>query len=101
MSIIRKPEYDSAYLKEAVNKFLADVQKAFTVETDKDSIKESTAALREMLRKWQVHDKQVQSLTRNLIGIVCSYCDHAGAARGYNERDGSWMAPCPTCGHSE
>lgn len=28
-------------------------------------------------------------------------CKHENAKRGYNERDGSWMNPCPHCGHSE
>lgn len=26
-------------------------------------------------------------------------CDHAGQKTGYNERDGSWANPCPTCGY--
>jgi hypothetical protein len=28
------------------------------------------------------------------------YCKHEGQQTGYNERDGSWGNPCPTCGYS-
>lgn len=27
-------------------------------------------------------------------------CDHKGQRTGMNDRDGSWGAPCPTCGYS-
>ncbi len=27
-------------------------------------------------------------------------CDHKGQKTGWNERDGSWGNPCPTCGYS-
>jgi hypothetical protein len=27
-------------------------------------------------------------------------CPHTDAKRGWNERDGDWMNPCPHCGES-
>lgn len=35
-----------------------------------------------------------------LLSMVREGCPHEGAQTGYNERDGNWMNPCPTCGYS-
>lgn len=42
----------------------------------------------------------VFSVSPDESAIKSSNCKHKGAQTGYNERDGSWMAPCPTCGDS-
>jgi hypothetical protein len=39
-------------------------------------------------------------LLRNAIGHYQNQCDHKGQKTGFNERDGSWGNPCPTCGYS-
>jgi biotin-(acetyl-CoA carboxylase) ligase len=31
---------------------------------------------------------------------VQKQCKHKGQQTGYNERDGDWANPCPTCGES-
>lgn len=36
-----------------------------------------------------------------MLKMVRRACSHDGAVTGYNERDGSWMNPCPHCGHAE
>ena len=82
----------------AVTQLLASAQMAFTTSDALPDIKQSTDALREMLREWQEHDKRVESTMAGLLQLVQFRCKHVGAATGYNQRDGSWMAPCPTCG---
>jgi len=81
-----------------VEVFLLEVQQAFTVNSDLASIKTSTTKLREMLRVWDAHNKQVRSVIIGLLDLVTARCKHVGAQTGYNERDGSWMNACPTCG---
>jgi hypothetical protein len=88
-------------LDAAVAQLLASAQTAFTVSDTTDDIKRSTDALRELMRQWREHDKRVESTVIGLLRLVQSRCKHVGAARGYNERDGNWMAPCPTCGKTE
>lgn len=34
------------------------------------------------------------------LGTIQAQCKHEGQKTGYNERDGSWANPCPTCGES-
>ena len=85
----------------AVTAMLAEAQTVFTVSDDQEDIKRSADALRLLLRQWQTHDKRVETTIVGLLRLVQGKCDHAGAKRGYNERDGSWMNSCPTCGHSE
>lgn len=87
-------------LDNVVNQLLASAQAAFTTSDELADIKRSTDALRELLLAWQTNDKRVSSTVIGLLRIVQSRCKHVGAERGYNERDGSWMAPCPTCGDS-
>lgn len=91
----------SKELDAAVAQLLATAQMAFTASDEPADIKRSTDALRELFREWQAHDKRVDSTVIGLLRLVQSRCKHVGAKRGYNERDGSWMAPCPTCGASE
>lgn len=88
-------------LNEAVGKLLAAAQMTFTTSDDLADIKQSTNALRALLREWQAHDKRVESTVIGLLRLVQSRCKHVGAQRGSNERDGSWMNACPTCGASE
>lgn len=88
-------------LNAAVAQLLSTAQTAFTVSDQIPDIKQSTDALRELLREWQAHDKRVESTVIGLLRLVQSRCKHVGAERGRNERDGSWMSPCPTCGASE
>lgn len=40
-------------------------------------------------------------VARSMLKMVRQGCRHENAKRGYNERDGHWMAPCPHCGASE
>lgn len=40
-------------------------------------------------------------LASTMLAMVRRGCDHKGAERGYNERDGSWMNACPHCGKTE
>lgn len=39
-----------------------------------------------------------KEVLKKLLEMVYTFCDHAGRESGYNERDGSWNNPCPTCG---
>ena len=88
-------------LDTVVAELLASAQTAFTVSDAPADIKRSTDALRTLFRQWREHDKRVESTVIGLMRLVQSRCKHEGAKRGYNERDGSWMSPCPTCGASE
>ena len=91
----------SKELKDAVEQLLASAQVAFTTSDKLVDIKQSTKALRKLLQEWQAHDKRVEAAVIGLLRLVQSRCKHVGAQRGYNERDGSWMSSCPTCGASE
>lgn len=88
-------------LKDAVKEIIGEATAAFTIETDKRAIKESADKLSNLLREWNAMDGQVKKSIYSLLSVVRSNCKHEGAQRGYNERDGSWMNPCPTCEHSE
>jgi len=91
----------SKELAAAVTQLLTTAQAAFTTSDEGADIKQSTDALRELLREWRAEDKRVESTVIGLLRLVQSRCTHVGASRGYNERDGSWMSPCPTCGDSK
>jgi hypothetical protein len=91
----------SKELDTAVAQLLTSAQMAFTTSDDLTEIKQSTEALRDLIRQWREQDKRVESTVIGLLRLVQSRCKHIGATRGHNERDGSWMSPCPTCGHSE
>jgi len=91
----------SKELDTAVAQMLTTAQTTFTTSYEPADIKQSTDALREMLREWREHDKRVESTVVGLLRLVQSRCKHVGAQRGHNERDGSWMNTCPTCGASE
>ena len=88
-------------LDAAVAQLLTSAQMAFTTSDEPADIKQSTDALRALMQSWRKQDQRVESTVIGLIRLVQARCKHVGAKRGYNERDGSWMAPCPTCGHSE
>jgi hypothetical protein len=91
----------SKELKDAVEQLLASAQAAFTTSDDLADIKQSTDALTALAREWQQHSERVRSTVTGLLKLVQSRCKHVGAQRGYNDRDGSWMNSCPTCGASE
>lgn len=40
-------------------------------------------------------------VARQMLAIVRGGCAHENAKRGYDDRDGFWMNPCPHCGKSE
>lgn len=46
------------------------------------------------------HEAEIK-VARTMLEAVRKGCEHKDAKRGYNERDGSWMNPCPHCGDSE
>jgi hypothetical protein len=54
-------------------------------------------ALRDFIAACQANAK----IAYEMLVLVRSGCRHEKAQRGYNERDGSWMNPCPHCGASE
>lgn len=70
---------------------------AIVLSHDVAKIKENADYLRARLRDIDAERKAVVALMQ----ANNSLCAHDGAKRGYNERDGSWMNPCPTCGHAE
>ena len=91
----------SKELKDAVEQLLASAQAAFTTSDEPADIKQSTDALSALAREWQRHSERVRSTVTGLLNLVQSRCKHVGAQRGYNDRDGSWMNSCPTCGASK
>jgi hypothetical protein len=88
-------------LDDAVSQLLTSAQLTFTISDAAADIKQSTDALRALLHEWRTHDSRVESTVVGLLRLMQSRCKHVGARRGHNERDGSWMAACPTCGASE
>lgn len=87
-------------LDEAVRAILSNAVLVFSVSPDESAIKSSSQALSDLLNRWVAADKQVRQTIGTMLETVRSNCKHKGAQTGYNERDGSWMAPCPTCGDS-
>lgn len=87
-------------LRNSVEALLRQAQAALTFSKDPGDIKRACDALSEILRTWHVLDNHVSSSVRGLLQLVRQNCGHPNASRGYNERDGSWMNPCPTCGAS-
>jgi len=47
------------------------------------------------------HHEAELKIARQMLSMVREGCDHKGAQTGYNDRDGSWMNPCPHCGLSK
>ena len=88
-------------LTTAVAQLLASAQAAFTISDETADIKQSADALRATLAEWSALDNRVESTVRGMLGLVQSRCKHVDAQRGHNERDGSWMNTCSTCGASE
>ena len=87
-------------LDAVVTQLLAEAQMAFTTSDTPADLKQSADALRALLHEWYARHKRVETTVIGLLQLVQSRCEHVGAATGYNQRDGSWMAPCPTCGAS-
>jgi len=88
-------------VREAVNELLKRAQAALTFSTESADIKRACDDLRELLRAWDLLDDSVRSSVGGVLQIVRNNCKHPDAKRGYNERDGDWMSPCPVCGESE
>jgi hypothetical protein len=88
-------------LREAVASLLQRAQAALTFSTQPDDIKRACDQLGELLRTWNMLDGHFGSSVRGMLDLMQRNCKHPGAQRGYNERDGNWMNPCPTCGKSE
>lgn len=83
-------------MEEAVRRFIADAMGKFHAADPASSAK----AIRGLLADWKRFDKLVHTTLPGILEICTNACDHNGAQTGYNERDGSWMNPCPKCGHS-
>ena len=88
-------------LRAAVDALLQRAQAALTLSKEPADIKRACDDLRELLRVWNALDSHVTSSMSGLLQLVRKNCKHPDAARGYNERDGSWMSPCPICGESQ
>lgn len=65
-----------------------------------DKIKSVADLLRQRLKDHQTVFDMERAPAIALLDMVQKLCKHKGAETGYNDRDGSWMSPCPTCGHS-
>lgn len=87
-------------LAEVSAHFVAEATKAFTASRDKADIKEATTRIRALLKEWDATHEATRRAMAGLLGVVQSGCDHAGAERGCNDRDGNWMNACPHCGYS-
>jgi hypothetical protein len=87
-------------LNEAMSAFITEAQAAFVVSEDTTKIKAATDQLGTLIKEWTARDQAVMKTVRGLMALVRGNCKHVGARSGWNERDGSWMAPCPTCGES-
>lgn len=62
-----------------------------------EQIPVETKRLRDFIKAKQ----QEISVVHAMLDAIQRTCEHKGARRGSNERDGSWMAECPRCGKSE
>jgi hypothetical protein len=87
-------------LDDAVQESVAVAAAAFDASTDKAAIKAATTVMIGVLTEWHAKHDAVKRAVGGLLETVRRGCDHEGASRGYNDRDGSWMAPCPHCGDS-
>ncbi len=87
-------------LDETVKALLGEAVTSFTASAEPADIKVSAKQLAEILHRWNAADKQIRQTIGTMLKTVRQNCKHVGAVRGYNDRDGSWMAPCPTCGES-
>lgn len=92
---------DRTKLQEGVLELLAEAQMAFTASRSPEEMRRSTSSLREILEVWRMYNEQVGTAVYGLLTLVQRNCKHPNAQRGHNERDGSWMNTCPTCGASE
>lgn len=88
-------------LRDAMNALLQRAQAALTFSNQPDDIKRASDTLRAMLLMWRELDGHFSASVGGLLDMVQRNCKHPNAQRGFNERDGNWMSPCPTCGMSE
>lgn len=62
----------------------------------KEDIKKALKALNDEILARESELKILVTMVRQCQ----SYCKHQNQKTGYNDRDGSWGSPCPTCGYS-
>jgi hypothetical protein len=62
----------------------------------KDEIK---SEVERFINEIKIRKSEVEML-RKAVGHYRDLCDHEGQKTGYNDRDGDWGNPCPTCGYS-
>lgn len=94
------PDAVETALVAALEATAALASKQLVIGRDKARIKSATDELGRLLTLWTNSGRAAADLLRQLLTAARRQCDHAGAQSGYNERDGSWMSPCPTCGDS-
>jgi len=85
-------------LTAAVDQVTSAATLALKVSSDPEVIRLSTVQLRLLMSEWSRADTVVRKTLSTFLEIARSLCDHRGAVRGSNDRDGDWMNPCPTCG---
>lgn len=62
-----------------------------------DDIPKHVKVLQDFIKNNELEIK----IAKTMLLVVRENCEHKNAQRGYNERDGNWMSPCPHCGKSE
>jgi len=67
-----------------------------TLPVEQTRMKEETDRISAALAQ---AEHEVRAL-RGLLKAVRDTCKHKHPAQGYNDRDGSWAAPCIYCGHT-
>lgn len=88
-------------LQQLMSKIIGMVASNVTVSADDADIKTNVDALNKWQELWDSYEKSFRSVLSTLRRHARGLCKHPGAASGYNERDGAWMAKCTICGHSE
>lgn len=83
-------------MEDAVRKFITDAFALF----DANEAPASALKIRSAIANWNKFDRLVKTTLSGILKVCTDICDHRGAQTGCNERDGSWMNPCPKCGHS-
>lgn len=92
-----KPE-TKAKLDEAIALVFADALATVNLGRTPEETKRSTTALREILTELRSATEPAVKAIWSMLAQAQNRCLHVGAVTGHNERDGFWMAPCPTCG---
>ena len=88
----------------AVEGVFAEAMRAWArcaLSSGPEDIKVATTELEDLLRFMESTVKPARVGIASMLEQVRARCKHPGAQRGHNERDGSWMNRCPTCGATE